>query len=484
MSSQTRPTLNAFTAGLAILLGILAAAGHPAYAAACAQPPETAALPDLTQIKAELTAIRSLEFKRDVPAEKQSMEDFEAYLQAELDKTFPPGKAEDIQAALMRLGMLLEPIDLGHEFKNALLSQAGAYYDPASGKFYYLMTNVSEMILQTIASHELVHALQDQHFHLGPLMEKFEKEYLEGTRNDDRLLALRFLVEGEATYVQTLWQMKSMMGVNLAENPAMEKMSLKTMADMDFAKIIQMSRTAAGQFAEAGDADDIVRAIEGMGDIPPYIMQPLLAAYLKGAYFVMSLRQGGGWDAVAKVYQSLPASTEQTLHPEKYLAQRDDPTPLTLPVLAYLEKEGWRPIDEAVHGEFYLDLLLRNHGADARTARRAAAGWDGDVYHAWRHEDGRVLITLATTWDTEKDAREFFEAYRSIIPRKFGLEPPEDDQPDPTANRAEYHWGAAGRESGVTLLRGREVFIVEGAAPAMVKRIMDDLSAMKIDYVP
>lgn len=469
--------------GSVVLLCLAAGTGRTAPCLAPAQPPDAPALPDLTQIKADLTELRSLEFKKEVPAEKQSIEDFEKYLQAELDKMFPPGKADDVQAALMRLGMLLKPIDLGHEFKNALLSQAGAYYDPASGKFFYLMTNVSEMILQTIASHELVHALQDQHFQLGPMMEKFEKEYLEGTRNDDRLLALRFLVEGEATYVQTLWQMKSMMGMDLAANPAMEKMSLKAMADMDFATIIQMSRGMAGEFAAAGDADDIVRAIEGMGDIPPYIMQPLLAAYLKGAYFVMSLRQEGGWDSVAKVYNSLPASTEQTLHPEKYLAQRDDPTPLSLPDLPYLEQEGWRLVDSAVHGEFYLELLLRNHGASAQAARRASVGWDGDIYRAWRHEDGRVLIALATTWDTEKDAREFFEAYRSIVPRKFRIDKPGGDEPGAPADRAEYQWGAAGLESGLTLLRGREVFIVEGAAPAMVKRIVDDAAAVKIEHV-
>src|SRR5436190_16219306 len=119
-------------------------------------------LPDLAPIEKQVSEIRGLTFKVDVPAEEQSLADFEKFVSKELDEEFPENRRDDMMAALVRLGLLLKPIDLQKEFKDALLSQAGAYYEPQSKKFYYLMSGLPKMFMDVIASHELVHALQDQ----------------------------------------------------------------------------------------------------------------------------------------------------------------------------------------------------------------------------------------------------------------------------------------------------------------------------------
>ncbi len=471
-------------------LGLLATAPATASTppAGGSSPPSAgnSTLPELAQIKEDLETIRGLKFLRAVPAEKQSLDDFGAFLQAELDKMFPPGKAEDIQAGLMRLGLLLEPIDLGHEFKNALLSQAGAYYDPGSGKFYYLMTNVSSDILQMIASHELVHAMQDQHFALGPLLEDLDRTYREGTRQDDQMLAVRYLVEGEATYVQTLWQMTSAQGVRDPQSKAFKQaqrqthMILRIQGAMDMALLVQANKLAVTLLGDAGD--EIAEAIKSMDQIPPYILHPLIAAYTGGAVFVMNVVQQKGWEGVSAAYANLPLSSEQVLHPEKFMDQRDHPTPLSLPEMPYLGEAGWRAVDSAVHGEFYLNLLLRNFGSQAGDALIAAAGWDGDIYRAWQREDGRVMFTLATTWDSEQDAGEFAAAYRSILRTKCGLEADPPSEPDESGAIA-YPSGDGADDVGLLAQRGREVFIVEGAPPDLGRRMLADLMAAEIKHI-
>lgn len=470
-----------------LMLGtaVMAGTSQLASAAHLAGPPEDAAaapdLPDLTDIETQLTELRGLKFLKAVPSEHQSMEDWGKYLDKELDTMFPPDKVDGFMAGLVRLGMLKQPIDLGKEFKNALLSQAGAYYDPPSGTFYYLMTDMAPEFLKTVAAHELVHALQDQHFQLGKLLENLEEEEAESVRNDDEVLAVRFLVEGEATYVQTLWQMKTMMNSDLSANPQLEAMTFQMQANLDADTIIKMSKQidAGAMGLEDGD---IAKAIEAMDTIPPYILHPLLAAYLKGAYFVMSLRHAGGWDSVAEAYRHLPATSEQVMHPDKFIKQRDNPTPMTLEAIDYLQERGWKQIDSAMHGEFYLGLLLGNFGCPAPRAARASAGWDGDLYRAYQREDGRVMFVLATTWDSEKEAQEFYKAYQSILKTKCGLPKPVAEY---AANENEtiYPCGTEADDTGRLALSGREVFVVEGVPADLADRIMTDLKAQQIEHV-
>jgi len=46
-----------------------------------------------------------------------------------------------------------------------------------------------------------------------------------------------------------------------------------------------------------------------------------------------------------------------------------------------------------------------------RRHRRAAAGWAGDRFAVYESSKGEVLLASLSTWDTENDAREFFDAY-------------------------------------------------------------------------
>ena len=113
----------------------------------------------------------------------------------------------------------------------------------------------------------------------------------------------------------------------------------------------------------------------------------LVFPYSEGLAFVERLRAEGGWDAVDAAYADIPTSTEQILHPRKYL-DRDEPSAVALPDPTVALGQEWRVVDEDTLGELQMALLLANfapgEGINGLTgaidlpeaARNAAAGWD------------------------------------------------------------------------------------------------------------
>ncbi len=428
------------------------------------------ALPDLKPIMEKVAEIYGLPFKQDVPAEEQSQEDFRAFLKAEIEKEYAEGGFEDVIDGLLRLGMLKERIELDDAFVDAFASQAAAYYDPESGKFYYLYADLPLDTLNIFAAHELTHALQDQHFGLdriqNMLLEMANDE--SQPRNDDFILAVRCLIEGEATYVMNIYGMGEEAG-NFAS---------AAMANLSLAEIVEMSKA----MFEAGEMEgDMAEAMESMEELPNYIVMPLYAAYMSGAGLTKQLRDAGGWERVRAAWHDLPPSTELCLHPEKLTGEAIDmPTTIALPEFDYLEEHGWQQIDSSIHGELYLGLMLTEQGVSARAARRASVGWDGDVYQAWRNEESDVAIVLATTWDEPSDAEQFLEAYREALGTKYPGFVATSDEGDASAMTF-----TCGEElgEGAVRLRSREVFVVEGFDAETVDRIMNDFDPIEIEYV-
>jgi len=155
---------------------------------------------------------------------------------------------------------------------------------------------------------------------------------------------------------------------------------------------------------------------------------------------------------LAELILDPPASTEQIMHPEKYLGDRDDPTPV---VLAGLDAElgaPWHRIDEDVAGEFIVHVWLQ-HYLDDETAARAAAGWDGDRYHLYEHEETKhVTFVFLSVWDSQADTQEFLEAYQRILEEKYPEKRPLGD----------HAWQT---EAGAVHLERRDhtVLLIEGA---------------------
>ena len=129
---------------------------------------------------------------------------------------------------------------------------------------------------------------------------------------------------------------------------------------------------------------------------------------------------------------------------------------------------GWHRIDTDVNGEWGYYLVLDQFLNAAAESKRAAAGWGGDRYALYEGPNGQVFLAQVAVWDTENDAREFFDAYV----KRTELRYPDAKQSDPAdaetqarnsklESRNSYSWQTS--EGQVVIeLRGQRVVIVEG----------------------
>lgn len=411
-----------------------------------------AALARIPDIKRSLAELRGLPFKADVPAEYQDSAAFRAYVKGEIARELPPSRAEPLVEAYVHLGLLEKKLDLAKTLEDALVSQAGAYFDPKQKKFFLVMVPTSDSALDTISAHELTHALQDQHYDL----EAYYPHDASGKPllDDDAMNARRFVVEGDATFAMMAYMTKEMANLDPlapAQLPAMQ-MQTAMMAGMSIEQLKEMSKA---QSAGADMGHEIKQAMDAMDSIPLILMVPLMESYTKGALPVFTAFKQGGWAEVAKLYETPPDSTEQVLHPaEKLYPTRDRPKKIalaaprghTLVLSEVIGELGWR---------VYF-MMWNKAVSDA-----AAAGWDGDRFVVARGADGKPVGLIATTWDSESDAAEFARAYRESLVARFGGDGSKraDGSPIQVAQRK------------------TEVFVVDGSADP---KLMAGLEKLKI----
>lgn len=380
--------------------------------------PSAAAVPGLVGIQEEVARIRELPFREAVPSRTQSPDEFRRYVEREIRRQFGREGAEAYVRALVRLGALPGPLDLESMYLDLLEDQAAAHYDPEARAFYLLAADADPKMIELIASHELCHALQDQHHNLRQFIEESGESPQD---NGDSATARQSLVEGEATVVMTIWMsMRQMKTDDPAAAVPYASMALKVQGAMDLDTVVSMASAGAMDlgFGSLGDSG------RKLNDYPPYFVHPLLSAYLQGAVMVESVREQGGWKAVDALYANPPASTEQVLHPEKLQGQRDLPIDVRLQDLDRRLPRGWSLKEQDVTGELGIGVLLRQWqdkaAPDPAGAASAAAGWGGDRYYYCEQERGPGRLLLwRTVWDTEQDAAEFAVAYRSGLAIRF-----------------------------------------------------------------
>jgi hypothetical protein len=317
-------------------------------------------------------------------------------------------------------------------------------------------------------AHELTHALQDQHFDLR----RFE-HWPKG--DSDAELAAHALIEGDATLAMVMYISSSPMRVLAFMN------SLKTMG-VDTRELDQAPRV---------------------------IRESLLFPYQEGLSWTRALYTEGGWSQVSKAFTTLPQSTEQIMHPEKYLAH-EAPVKVTLPdITNLLNASGqrsevrdqrsevikdvggvshsgnrlasnlkplasWHRILSDVNGEWGTYLLLDQFLKSPADSRRAAAGWAGDRYAIYESSAGEIVYVSSSTWDTLNDANEFFDAYLKRIQFRY----PGAEARTVPSNRPVKFLNWSTNEGPVTLEQdGLRVVVVEGYAEKLsAERLMQAVS--------
>ena len=132
-----------------------------------------------------------------------------------------------------------------------------------------------------------------------------------------------------------------------------------------------------------------------------------VAPGMYGIEFVETLYEEGGWDKVNEAFNILPASMEQIMHPEKYLAREGvvDVEPESI--------EDWELIRSDRFGEHFIMLVLARH-IPADQAKLAAEGWAGDRFSYYK-KNGDYLFLWKTFWDSLTDRDEYLSALRGLL---------------------------------------------------------------------
>ncbi|TYL39945.1 hypothetical protein CV102_06655 [Natronococcus pandeyae] len=345
---------------------------------------------------ARIEVLRGLKFEHDVEVEVISREEYR-------EQRSDPSNASAFRNELWRGAFVVDgETDVNRALDDLYGDAVQGYY--SDDRIVLVADDSGEIrIDRGTLVHELVHALQDQHFGLDR----------EGTTIDERRAELGVL-EGEANYVPHLYEQR-----------------------------------CGEEWQCVPDPEPVPAELEER----PFnlgLFLSIYAPYAEGPSFVAHLHETGGWDAVDRAHDERPASTSQVIHPELY--------PDTEPVDVEIEdrsSDDWEPytdgdaeprtetVGEAtLFGTLWANGVIDRSLTDGGTelapynySHPATDGWAGDTVQVYHDENNQTAHVWALAWENESDAETFAEAYRELLEANDAE--PVDDESDQVDTDAE-----------------------------------------------
>ena len=335
----------------------------------------------LDQIEDRMTLLREIFTLESLDREFITTAD----LRERLQEDFEEDREEilEIQQLYATLGILDEDTD----FFDLLVGLYGdtvlGFFDTDEEKIYIVKDapGFGPNDVLTYA-HEFTHGLQQQRFDIKAISDAVEG-------NSDKSRAIRGLIEGDASLAQAIYMFQHLSQEEQAEAQ-------------------QSAPSPSNAFQSA-----------------PHVIQRTIAfPYVEGLQFAVSLLiESNSWDIVNQAFDEPPQSTEQVLHPEKYLDKdnREEPVKVELADIQAALGEEWTQISQDTLGEFIL-LVYLEMGVSREQAFIAAEGWGGDSYSLLKNTQDESLLVWKVVWDSEDDAREFFDAFQGLMQAISGEE--------------------------------------------------------------
>jgi hypothetical protein len=332
-----------------------------------ADPAPSSLREQIDQILQNTIELRGLEMLDELNFEMMTRAELRAYLEQEVE-------IEQDEIDIDWILRLLDDryIDLEQILIDLQTEQALGFYDVEAKTTYVVSDRDDEMLSpveEVTMAHEIVHALQDQHFGLDII---YDEEQFE------RAMAFRSVIEGDAVLTQELY--------------------------------------AQTYFSEERRREYLLEAFAMMQDetynetmerIPEYILDTFFFPYSAGPEFILRLYDGT-FDQIDEHLADPPVSTRQILNPQQYLAG-DIPDPVDVPLLDLTGTLGgdWESTMWFTTGEFMLILILEENGISPVGAETdGLAGAEIEVYRS----GDEILAVLGTVWETAEDADMFLEA--------------------------------------------------------------------------
>jgi hypothetical protein len=321
---------------------------------------------------------RELEQRKPTPIELHDAESFGKVVERVVGRTGLPPTVVDQAAFQLAFGLAMLARESSPPFGITQREETLAFYDHIEHKIHARrVANATFEQRELVLAHEIGHSLQYQNFRMP--------DYHEIAAEDARMARLAVL-EGDATLAMLAY-------VSKREHAPLSR------------TLVRIREQMAGPLAEF----DSGSGVEGQRKrLPAMTRERLMFPYISGLAFVGEIYRAGGYAAVDRLYHEPPTSTEQVLHPARYL---DGELAVEVPKPA--TPAGFRSIATGSLGELWVKVTL-GICLDRATAATAAEGWGGDAFNVLEDGGGLGALLWLTVWDTDADAAQFFEAARNL----------------------------------------------------------------------
>jgi hypothetical protein len=316
-----------------------------------------------------VSEIRGLPIKGKVTGRYIRREEMVSRVKEQIHREIPEKVLVAQDELLFALGTVPASFDYEKSILGLLGTQLAGFYDPKE-KAMYMAEDLVGLERDATLAHELVHALQDQHYDLETRIQ-FKEDA------GDEQTAIHALAEGDATSAMFDHIMASRGGH--ATDLGDEMIGLQIRGSMELSP-----ETA---------------------NVPTILKRSVISPYVDGVLIVHWARRKGGWRAVDDIWRKPPTTTEQILHPEK-LEAREPGESIPVPLA---DKSGPRDvIYKDIFGEQSVRLLFEEW-MPRTAAVKSASDWGGDRIAVFR--DGkRFAVAWHLRYDTEPAAIRGLEA--------------------------------------------------------------------------
>jgi hypothetical protein len=341
----------------------------------------------MDQIQIEVIQIRGLFPNGEIPRALLSPAELRNKVINDFLVEYTPEDAQNDTIVLSELGLIPKDFNLLSFYEDLYSEQIAGFYDDETKEMYVVRSGGFGGLEKMTYSHEFTHVLQDQNYDLRNGLNVNDEDC---NNDSERCAAVMALIEGDASLTEFTW---------LYEYASDEDRS-------DIQTFYQSYQSPVYDSA------------------PAFMKEDFMFPYVAGQEFVQVLFDLGGWQAVNNAYANPPVSTEQIMHPSRY--PTDKPIPVGLPNVSSVLGEGWSRTVENVIGEWYTYLILTKGyqyemQIDDTLARKAVEGWGGDLYQIYYNPDSnQAVAVISFIWDTNKDSREFFDAFNIYGTARWG----------------------------------------------------------------
>lgn len=333
----------------------------------------------LQDLKKAVVEIGKLEFLTDIPVVYVDKSKLKKYIEALVDEEYPEERSQKEAVFLQLMGFSDRRLNLKATRKRILVNNARGMYNEKTKEI--LATSdyrTVDMMKAMILVHEMRHAVQDAHYDLKEILGPGDlSDY------DDRKLARLSAVEGDAAFLS-----------------------------------VQFSGFNAGLLSSTFDSDPLI-SFSPIGNTaqlyksPEIVKQQLIMPYIYGLRFVSTVFQKKKWKGLHRVLSSPPDSTEQVIHPDKFL-NREVPDEVTI----NYKPEKYPVFHTGVIGEHYLNVLLMDKKQSGYVDY--AAGWGGDTFVIYGNAASYFMI-WKSVWDKEKYCSIYYYDFKRFIERRFSI---------------------------------------------------------------